>query len=105
MLMFGWFVALCALGASVDLYRARRRRGRVSPRPSVPLRPIAIICGECAGDAIVARQTLLTRDGACDRCQGRSFILASDRARKRPVAQVVRLADERPRRERRKKYA
>lgn len=43
-------------------------------------RPIAtqwIVCGDCAGDGQLPRATLLTPQGACSGCGGRSYILVS----------------------------
>lgn len=39
--------------------------------------PTEIICGTCAGDAVLPNKTKLTTDGGCSGCGGRSFELAS----------------------------
>lgn len=36
-----------------------------------------IVCGDCAGDAVLPKQTFLMADGSCSRCGGRNFVLAS----------------------------
>lgn len=36
-----------------------------------------IICGDCAGEAILPIRTKLTSDGLCADCGGRSFVPAS----------------------------
>lgn len=102
-----WFAVLVAIGGALD-YARTRRAARVEPRAPVPRWPVAIICGGCSGDTISPRKTFLTREGRCDECGSRSFMLASDRARRLPVVQatpapVAYLLDERPRRLARKK--
>lgn len=86
--VFGWLGALAGLKLAIDLARAVRARGRVSARPAPVSIVVAIICGDCAGDGLLPRQTMLSRDGSCRTCGGRSYVLASDRpgALRRPVA-------------------
>lgn len=43
--------------------------------------PTEIICGDCAGDALLPIRTNLTTTGACAVCGGRSFVMASPLAR------------------------
>lgn len=35
--------------------------------------PIPIVCGDCGGDRLLPVETLMTRDGCCASCGGRSF--------------------------------
>ncbi|MGA9768751.1 MAG: hypothetical protein WBV94_06915 [Blastocatellia bacterium] len=49
-------------------------------RPAVAPREITrtmIVCGDCAGDSINPRKTLLTKEGRCASCGGNSYVLAS----------------------------
>jgi len=47
--------------------------GRFANSPLTTL----IVCGNCAGDAPVPRKTVLAADGTCQKCGGRSYVLAS----------------------------
>ena len=38
---------------------------------------IQIVCGDCAGDALFPRKTLMMSDGACSRCGGRNIVLVA----------------------------
>lgn len=57
----------------------------VTPRGVTETR---IVCGNCGGDDPLPRETLLTMDGCCDCCGGRSYVLAINLeiARRIPVA-------------------
>ncbi|PYS89007.1 MAG: hypothetical protein DMF64_19065 [Acidobacteria bacterium] len=45
--------------------------------PRTVVTTILIVCGDCAGDALFPLKTLLTSDGTCSRCGGRSYVLAA----------------------------
>jgi hypothetical protein len=38
---------------------------------------VQIVCGNCGGDDLVPRKTLLCEDGRCSHCGGRSYIPAA----------------------------
>jgi hypothetical protein len=38
---------------------------------------VLIVCGDCAGDGVNPRKTLMAANGTCANCGGRSFVLAS----------------------------
>src|SRR5258708_2534820 len=64
-------------------------------RPEVETRDVTmitvmIVCGDCAGDDFVPRKTLLTADGCCDSCGGRSYVLAAELEIARRVARSLR---------------
>jgi hypothetical protein len=41
------------------------------------LRPVLIICGDCSGDGLIARKTVLGANGRCEACGGNNYVLAS----------------------------
>jgi hypothetical protein len=49
-----------------------------------------IICGNCAGQGELPRKTLLTEQGLCADCGGRSYQLASDLEVWRRVALILK---------------
>jgi hypothetical protein len=58
-------------------------------RPIVAAREITrtmIVCGDCAGDSINPRKTLLTKEGRCSCCGGNSYVLASVILRKKEIS-------------------
>jgi hypothetical protein len=66
----------------VVINRGRRSRPLTVfiDRPTVSAREVTcsmIVCGDCAGDSPNPRKTLLTREGRCSGCGGRSYVLAS----------------------------
>jgi hypothetical protein len=50
-----------------------------SPRASMLMVGVQIICGDCSGSDHFPKKTLLGRDSTCAQCGGRSYILASNR--------------------------
>ena len=49
----------------------------IEPRASILSIGVQIICGDCSGDDDRPIKTYLSRSGNCNRCGGRSYILAS----------------------------
>ncbi|MCI0487652.1 MAG: hypothetical protein L0229_13755 [Blastocatellia bacterium] len=52
----------------------------IGPRTSLVEMGVQIICGDCSGDNAMPVKTFLNRSGNCDRCGGRSYVLASELA-------------------------
>jgi hypothetical protein len=69
--------AYCAL-------RALARRADELAREPTPVlwQPVSIVCGNCSGDGISPRRTLLDARGRCADCGGTSYMLA---ARRQPI--------------------
>jgi hypothetical protein len=49
---------------------------------------VQIVCGDCAGTGIQPKRTILTRFGVCEQCGGTSYVLASEWAMMRKLAQL-----------------
>ncbi|HQZ81617.1 MAG TPA: hypothetical protein PLR83_00225 [Pyrinomonadaceae bacterium] len=49
----------------------------ISPASIPAVTATRIVCGDCAGDETLPRKTMLTADGRCAECGGRSYIPAS----------------------------
>ena len=52
----------------------------IESRTSLVEMGVQIICGDCSGDNNIPVKTYLNRSGNCDRCGGRSYVLASELA-------------------------
>ena len=76
----GALIADPALATEPHLYIDRPA---VSPRT---LTATMIICGDCGGDAPLPRKTVLTAEGCCYACGGRSYVLAAELEIARRVA-------------------
>jgi hypothetical protein len=48
-------------------------RPEVAPRETTST---MIVCGDCGGDGLNPRKTILTKQGRCAGCGGRSYVLA-----------------------------
>jgi hypothetical protein len=51
----------------------------IQSRAPLPMIGIQIICGDCGGDEDLPIKTYMNRYGACSRCGGKSYVLASNR--------------------------
>lgn len=81
MLVLGLFaIFAAAVGVVQVTYSRRLAQFLNSERPAVHYSPVQIICGDCAGDAIIPERTFMDRFGRCERCGGSSYMLASERA-------------------------
>src|SRR5437763_16780247 len=59
------------------------KRLQVAPRE---LTERLIVCGDCGGDGLNPRKTLLTEQGRCASCGGQSYVLAANLEIARRVA-------------------
>src|SRR5882724_7658920 len=50
---------------------------RVSSYAMPRMTSVQIVCGDCAGEEILPRRTVLTAAGRCAKCGGRSYELAA----------------------------
>lgn len=62
-------------------------RQLLAPRESSLRLGVQIVCGDCAGNGRQPKRTMLTRFGVCEQCGGTSYVLASEWAVMRRLAQ------------------
>ena len=79
-----YVLALVAIAASAyfafQIATSRKEREFVrSGRSALHYAAIQIICGNCSGDGDIPVKTFMDVHGACERCGGRSYLLASHR--------------------------
>jgi hypothetical protein len=63
-------------------------RQLLAPRNSSVKLGVQIVCGDCAGNGVQPKRTILTRFGVCEQCGGTSYVLASEWAMMRKLAQL-----------------
>ena len=63
------------------------------PRPVIPTMGVQIVCGDCAGEGLIAYKTYLDNKGNCEQCGGHSYELASVLAVQALQMRAARLAD------------
>ncbi|HLF83291.1 MAG TPA: hypothetical protein VI837_03865 [Blastocatellia bacterium] len=81
------YVALLRHGAVVDADQL------FQPRPAPLTMGVQVICGNCSGESYRPNRTYLDLNGHCDRCGGRSYVLASIVASNRAQARAERLRE------------
>ena len=74
-------IAILAAGLLWMNIRVTRKRQQyvVPDKPSLHFSAVQIVCGDCAGEGLIPIKTFMDRHGNCERCGGKSYILASDR--------------------------
>lgn len=74
-------IAILAAGLLLMNIRVSHKRQQyvVPDKPSLHYSAVQIVCGDCAGEGIIPIKTFMDRHGNCERCGGKSYILASDR--------------------------
>jgi len=63
------------------------------PRPALLTMGVQIVCGNCAGEDVLAIKTYLDKFGNCSQCGGRSYLLASALAANTAVSRAARVRD------------
>lgn len=96
--MLAIIAATLAIFTTILILRNRKTDSRqlLAPRESAIKLSVQIVCGDCAGSGVQPKRTMLTRFGVCEQCGGTSYVLASEWAMMRLIAQRRAEATEKP---------